>query len=304
MMKKIILAASLVFASSEATNLTALASCHDIVKDDVNSSDEVIATCARNVLWAKNVGIVDDPKYYTNFVDLSKFSDLGDFQCALWHKSVNGINANGTEGHGCMHPCTPRPLHVFFGSVGPICKGDANCELSQWGHWAACTAIAGGGTQRTRVRTIRNNRIGSGKPCVGDVSETVQGCKVPRLKATEPDSQIRWPGPWYMWVLLVLGFVCGLALLAWAFSRRRTPSKKKRSVKKSAASSPDVAEPPAITPQAQSLAMPAPVATSSIPLRAYTYQAVPGAPVSFATPIITAYAPPMVGASYRVAAKQ
>jgi len=111
-------------SATQHTVTPAFYGCHDVKASDVNNSNDIIATCARNAIWAKETGLRTAALNYNNFANLTTKSGLGEFQCMLWYKHTNAVMANGTEGHGCMHPCTPQPLTLNFGALDPICNGD------------------------------------------------------------------------------------------------------------------------------------------------------------------------------------
>jgi len=308
MMKGLLLAAGAVVA--RGVNETALANCYDIIPADNVSADPAIAKCYKHVLWAKQVGITTEPDFYSNFnqEDITPASDLGIFQCALWHKSVNKQFQNGQEGHNCPHPCTPQNLRLNVGPAEPICQGDVRdtnlnsqkCLYNVWGSWSICIAdhLSHAG-QRTRTRTVNTSQIVGAKiDCSGEASETAT-CTV----AKSGNSKESGGWPWWAWLLLVLGVCVALPCLALCCAAAlcyeavsfildpifggKKPQKKKRAVKKPVAA-PAVPAAPAVTPVTTSITHPirmvAPVATTAVPMPAYTY-ATPPVTTAFAAPV-------------------
>jgi len=237
---------------------TDAATCSDVAE----GSD---ASCAKHAMWAMKTGVLDHKDdWYKNWPDVvalnaSVPSTLNAWQCVLYHKTLNGENNAGQEGHNCTMPCNYDNECVY---VPPTPAPTA-----------AATAAA------------------TAAPATGF--------------------------PVWGWVLLALGFCCGIPLLvlccgaflcyeAVAFildpimGGKKGAQKKKRAVKK-------VAEPEAPAAAAP-VFMPAPVYTTSVPMPVYqaapmvTYaaphlvQAQPvyatqAASVSYAAPAVT-YAPP------------
>lgn len=231
------------------------ATCYTVTGADTQADHQ---ECYTNVLWAKQTGILTQANLYVNYTGLTEASSNSAFQCVLWLKGQNGIEANGAEGHNCSEPCQAYP---------------------EWGCHGNTSAVGG-------------------------------------VTGAAPGNEESGGFPWWGWLLIVLGICCVcpcLALMCASFlcyeavafildplcGGKNKPQKKKRAVKK-----PIVAPeaPAAVAPATTSYVwVPAPVATTAVPMPVYTAAPVTtayAAPmVTTAQPVTTAVAPPMMYAA-------
>merc|ERR1719482_350297 len=110
--------------------------------------------------------------------------------------------------------------------------------------------------------------------------EATESCTVSKAGPVEAAPSQGWP--WYAWALVILGALCIIGGLVYAFypSKDKKPKKKKRAVKKPL-------EVPAAAPAPAPVAMPTPVITTAVPMPAYTYAAPTvqyAAPMQYAAP--------------------
>jgi hypothetical protein len=300
-----------------------LARCYDITAKDLNSTNPVLKGCAEGVQWAKTTGVQAHPEFYKRYANLLP-SNLqvagpgwGEFQCALWMKNHNAQEANGSEGHLCPHPCTPQALlHCPGGACdGPhpgvpetACKGDhKHCTFAEWDSWSAWDCASGvNSSTRTRSRKVDTLPKGwTDDYCLGKTTDTQtqDGCAT--YVASTDDKTSAFGGLAWYWIALI-GFlvVCFCGGFVYGFfvgccgSSSKKPEKKKRAIKK------QVVQPePNVT-------MPTPVATTAIPMPAYTYAASPvttsvappvymqAAPAVYAAPAPVSYAAPASVTAY------
>jgi hypothetical protein len=289
--------------------------CHDITPLDLNSSDISLKRCAKGVQWAMTTGIKLHSDWYSSFQNLISLrsttdSQWANYQCALWMKHKNGLEANGSEAHLCSQPCTAQPLfHCPGGSCSGAnpgvpaiaCTGDVDhCIFAEWSAWTTWTCVLNATSTRTRSRKI--DAVPSGwkdSDCSGSTTDEQSKAQAGNCSAPPvPTVDEATPGgglAWYWWALMALAALAVMGGLVYFCSPRSKPQKKKRAVNKQTV--------PLAAAPAPAVVTFAPVATRAVPMPSYTYAAAPvttavappvyvEAPVSYAAPASVSYAAP------------
>eukprot|EP00928_Gymnodinium_smaydae_P074272 TRINITY_DN5733_c0_g1_i2.p1 TRINITY_DN5733_c0_g1~~TRINITY_DN5733_c0_g1_i2.p1 ORF type:complete len:325 (+),score=80.47 TRINITY_DN5733_c0_g1_i2:30-977(+) len=273
--------------------------------------------CYKNVEWAMNDGIKNEPEWYNDMHFLNATTTvMEDFQYAL---------AMGEEAHGngrkwnCSIPCVLTA------------EAQAHKEKVEAAAAAAAAETSAPSVSPTSEPTLEPTLVPTEAPSMSPtLAPSIEAAPLPSTSDTPAEESTTTttgaPGSgsleWYWWLLIILGVCCLLPLLglaasaflcydsvAWIFagSAKRSPQKKKRTIG-SAVSAP--AAPVAAAPAPASLA--APVQAYPVPLPTYqpvTYVTAPQAhsvvyaapqpvapvaPVATVTPVqhvVTAQAP-------------
>jgi hypothetical protein len=258
------------------------------------------------IQWAMTTGVKVHADWYASFKNLNS-SDWSSFQCALWMKHQNGLQANGSEGHLCNHPCVALPLlHCPGGSCSganpgvptQACTGDVDhCVFAEWSAWSTWNCVPNVSSTRTRSRTISQMPSGwKASDCSGSTTDEQSTPQAGNCSAASVPVVIDKATPegglaWYWWALMVLAALAIIGGLVYFFyPRSKPPQKKKRAVN-------------TVKPTAPAPVTSAPVATTAVPMPTYTYAAAPvttavappvyvQAPVSYAAPATVSYAAP------------